>query len=176
MNDSGRSNLVRRAASRGQALPVAGMLLMLLVGLFSLPAAPTGAAPPAATATSRSTVETWPTARLCPAGETCYSYARPRVMKTRFINGRYANAGGTKMPRWVFRKAKRYVINHPGVAPATARPVYDVSGRMIRGWDWGWLEWTKDRLNTARCLALDPNPSRGLAATVSRHGCTSFGA
>lgn len=97
------------------------------------------------------------TARSCPAGDDCYSYAPPRRMAKRFKDGRYGTAKGTHMPRWVFRKAKAYIRNHPNAAPKHARPPAGVRARDW-DWDWGFLEWTAKSLNTVRCLSVGPSP------------------
>lgn len=147
MNDSGRSKRHTRTGLGLLLLCLACVAPLAVAGRLTSPAvagAPDRLAPAAA--------------RLCPAGDDCYRYAAPRTMRKRFKAGQYGTAAGTTMPRWVFRKAKRYVINHPGVAPVTARPVHDIDGRLVRDWDWGWLEWTAKRLNTVRCLSLDPSP------------------
>jgi hypothetical protein len=86
--------------------------------------------------------------------EQSYAYAAPSVMKSRFRSGRYSNAGGTKMPDWVFRRAQAYARTHPWVAPTGVAPK---EGRGL-DWDWGWLEWTAKTLNTGRCLSLGPSP------------------
>jgi hypothetical protein len=67
-------------------------------------------------------------------------------MHDKFREGDYGNAQGIKLPPGTFRLAKRYVRNHPWVAPGGVSPRYD--------WDWGWLEWTRDALETTSCLAV----------------------
>ncbi|TIC80471.1 hypothetical protein E8D34_18985 [Nocardioides sp. GY 10113] len=82
----------------------------------------------------------------------CYPLAKPKKMKKRFKDGKYGTAKDIKAPRWVFKKAKRYVRKHPEVAPVSARPIIDVHGRRLKDWDWGWLEWTAKKLNNTRCV------------------------
>ncbi|GAB4008544.1 hypothetical protein GCM10028772_22910 [Nocardioides ultimimeridianus] len=101
-------------------------------------------------------------------GRRCHPFVSPsRIMVREFKGGYLGTARGIRLPSWVFRRAKEYVLAHPSVAPCSANPacygpLLRQRGLAPRGiswpWHWGWLQWTARTLNDGRCVSV-PTPA-----------------
>lgn len=110
-------------------------IAVLTVALVTILIGVTDKADSATTADSATKAES---ARICVNGK--HDWQRPQRMGERFKDGDYCTASGTNLPDWVFRQAKEYALNHPGIWP------------RARGIDWSWLSWLNRPLTTGRCL------------------------
>ncbi len=117
------------------------------------------AATPSMTGTSSRVCQPNPDPAVRPCGSN--AYGTPAQMKARFKDGKYHNAKGISLPEGTYEAAKAYYRKHPKQLPASARTVArGTDGRIVaRGIDWGFLDWTKKRLTTVRCVGYAWHPA-----------------